>query len=229
MRSLVLSIVFIIVSTWASAQRTADTIVRITNLDSVVVSTGYQTVPKERATGSFVQVSNELLNRSVSTDILSRLNGVTSGLAFNTTDAYGTTKLNIRGLSTIFSQTDPLIIVDNFPYEGSINNINPNDVASITVLKDASAASIWGARASNGVIVITTKKGRAGEKVQVEFNSTLTIGSKPDVYYLPKMTSFDVVDVEKMLFDHGQCPYPDRHMTAGKDMEKLRECGSLRD
>lgn len=63
----------------------------------------------------------------------------------------------IRGISTINGPKSPLIVVDNFPYEGDISNINPNMVESITVLKDASAASIWGARAANGVIVITTK------------------------------------------------------------------------
>ncbi len=64
----------------------------------------------------------------------------------------------IRGFSTIFSNNSPLIIVDNFPFPGDINDINPNDIESITFLKDAAAASIWGARAANGVIVITTKK-----------------------------------------------------------------------
>lgn len=66
--------------------------------------------------------------------------------------------LQFGGLSTINASTAPLIVVDNFPYEGDINNINPNDVGSITIFKDAAAASIWGARSGNGVIVITRAK-----------------------------------------------------------------------
>src|SRR5258708_10726659 len=89
----------------------------------------------------------------------------------------------IRGRSTLFASTEPLIIVDNFPYDGDINTINPNDVESITVLKDAAAASIWGVRAGNGVIVITTKKGSYHHPLQVSLNTNVTIGEKPDVFY----------------------------------------------
>jgi TonB-dependent SusC/RagA subfamily outer membrane receptor len=90
-------------------------------------------------------------------DVLSRLEDVTSGLIFNRNVEGNTNDISIRGRSTIFGNARPLIVIDNFPYDGDINNINPNDVESVTVLKDAAAASIWGARAGNGVIVITTK------------------------------------------------------------------------
>jgi TonB-linked SusC/RagA family outer membrane protein len=174
------------------------------SLQEVVISTGYQKVPRERATGSFVQVDNNLLNRRVSTDILSRLEDVTSGLVFNK-DPGGTNKndISIRGRSTIYANSSPLIVIDNFPYDGDITNINPNDVESITVLKDAAAASIWGARAANGVIVITTKKGAYNKRTQVSFNSNVTIGNKPDQFYLSKMSSADFIDVEKNLFAQG--------------------------
>ena len=66
--------------------------------------------------------------------------------------------IQVRGLSTVLTEAAPLIILDNFPFEGDINSINPNDVESVSVLKDAAAASIWGIKAGNGVIVITTKK-----------------------------------------------------------------------
>jgi TonB-linked SusC/RagA family outer membrane protein len=168
----------------------------------VKYSNGYQDIPKERATGSFERIDNELLNRSTGSNILDRLEGIINGLVFNR-DVYGTTRLNVRGLSTIFSQTDPLIVVDNFPYEGSINNINPNDIVSVSLLKDAAAASIWGARASNGVIVITTKKGKFNQPARVELNTNLIMGEKPDVFYRPQMSTSDFMDVEKMLFDAG--------------------------
>jgi len=169
-------------------------------LKEVTVSTGYQTLPQERATGSFVQVSNSLLNRSVSTDILSRLAGVTSGLIFNNV---GGSAISIRGQSTIMGNANPLIVIDNFPYDGDILNINPNDVESVTVLKDAAAASIWGSRAGNGVIVITTKKGRYNQSTQVSFNVNVMLGGRPNLFYLPQMSSTDYIAVEKMLFSQG--------------------------
>lgn len=164
-----------------------------------VMSTGYQEVPKERVTGSFVTIDNELINRSVSPDILSRLENVTSGLLINP-QAGGNEQISIRGRSTFFANTQPLIIVDNFPYDGPLENINPNDVESITVLKDAAAASIWGARAGNGVIVITTKNGEYKQPVRVSFNANMTIFEKPDAFYAQKMNPADFLEVEQLLF-----------------------------
>jgi len=169
-------------------------------LQEVVVSTGYQQIAKERATGSFVQLNNELLNRSVSTDVLSRLRDVVPGLTFN---GEGNGKIRIRGQSTLFAEAEPLIVVDNYPYDGDINNINPNDVEHITVLKDAAAASIWGARAGNGVIVITTKKGRFNQKPHISFNANVNSGARPDLYYYPRMSSIDYIESEKRLFSEG--------------------------
>lgn len=166
-------------------------------LDEVVVSTGYQAVPKERATGSFAQVNNSLLNRSVSPDIINRLEDVVPGLVFN---RKGVGSLSIRGQSTLFANAQPLIVLDNFPYDGDINLINPNDVESVTVLKDAAAASIWGSRAGNGVIVITTRKGKNNQKPKVSFNSNVTLGDKPDLFYQPQLSSADFIEMEKILF-----------------------------
>ncbi|HEY6082041.1 MAG TPA: SusC/RagA family TonB-linked outer membrane protein [Chitinophagaceae bacterium] len=173
-----------------------------TQLGEVVVSTGYQNIPKERATGSFDFIDNKLLNRSVSTDVLSRLQGVTSGLLFDPNNQ-NDLEISIRGRSTIFANTQPLIILDNFEYDGDINNINPNDVESITVLKDAAAASIWGAKSGNGVIVITTKKGKYDSAPKISFNSNVTITGKPDLFYMPAMSSADYSGVEKYLFSQG--------------------------
>lgn len=173
-----------------------------TVLDEIsVVSTGYQKLPKERVTGSFEQVDEELIDRSVSTDILSRLKNITSGVLYEPTGQ--TYDINIRGVSTLFANKKPLIILDNFPYDGDINTINPNDVENITILKDAAAASIWGARAGNGVIVITTKSGRATEKAQLSFNSNITSFEQADAFYLPRMGVTDYLDIEKALFQNG--------------------------
>jgi TonB-linked outer membrane protein, SusC/RagA family len=186
----------------------------ISKLDEFeVVSTGYQTLPKERATGSFVQINNDLLNRRISTNILERLDGITPGVFFNgTTKTTVSTVLNnpnygitIRGQNSFSSTTaQPLIVVDNFPYEGEISNINPNDIESITILKDAAAASIWGARSGNGVIVITTKKGAKNQKMKVELNTSVTVIQKPDLFYNPGFLNPDsYISAEKNLFDAG--------------------------
>jgi TonB-linked SusC/RagA family outer membrane protein len=187
----------------ALAQKPADTTAKVITLDEVTVSTGYQKIPKERATGSFVQLDNKDFNRRVSTDVLSRLDGMVSGLTFNTNTAK-TNDISIRGMSTIFSNTQPLLVVDNFPYDGDIRNLNPNDIESVTVLKDAAAASIWGARAGNGVIVITTKKGQANQRVNISFNSNFTLGEKPDLFYNPNfLNSTDYIEAERFLYSKG--------------------------
>ena len=178
-----------------------------TQLDEVQVSTGYQTLPKERVTGSFAMPDQKMFENRVSTDVISRLEGITSGLVFNAAGTRASNDnglLNIRGLSTIYANNQPLIVVDNFPYEGDINNINPNDIENITVLKDAAASSIWGVRAGNGVIVITTKGGKSSEKLSVSVNTNLTVSEMPDLTYDPNfISSADFVELEKFLFDKG--------------------------
>src|SRR5690606_29772750 len=96
-----------------------------------------------------------------------------------------------------------LIVLDNFPFEGDLNSINPDDIQNITILRDAAAASIWGARAGNGVIVITTKKGAANQKLKIDLNLLTTVQQKPDLFSLHRISSSDMIDVETMLFDKG--------------------------
>ncbi|MES2006402.1 MAG: SusC/RagA family TonB-linked outer membrane protein [Bacteroidota bacterium] len=171
-------------------------------ITEVIVNTGYQNIPKERATGSFSQIDNALFNQQVSTTVIGRLEAVANSFSvYRKQNTAG--QIMIRGLSSIQGPKDPLIIVDNFPYAGDINNINPNDVESITLLKDAAAASIWGTQAGNGVIVITTKKGRYNQKTRVEINTNLTIADPPNLFYLKTISPADFVDVETMLFSKG--------------------------
>lgn len=178
-------------------------------LKDVTINTGYQQLKPNETNGSFVVVDNKTLNLQSGLNILQRLNGVTSSVLFNTIvgknnpNPQNTTGITIRGLSTINGPLDPLIVVDNFIYDGDINNINPNDVESVTVLKDAAATSIWGARAGNGVIVITTKRGKFNQKMQVDFNADIIVTNKPDLYQLPQMSSSDFIDVEQTLFNKG--------------------------
>ena len=118
------------------------------------------------------------------------------------------TDISIRGRSTIFGNDKPLIVLDNFPYEGDITNINANDIATITVLKDAAAASIWGTRAGNGVIVITSKDGGRSNGTRVNLVSNLSIMEKPDLYYKPQLNSKEFIEVERFLFDKGYYSRP---------------------
>ena len=170
----------------------------------VEFSNGYQQIPKERATGSFDFIDNKLFDREVSTDVLSRLDGIANGVYFDKRQGNTTTPATIRGYSTLTSSTQPLIIVDNFEYNGDLEAINPNDVLNITVLKDAAAASIWGARAGNGVIVITTKNGQFKHPVKIEVNSNLTVAQKPYLFDNQSwMSSNDFINVEESLFNQG--------------------------
>jgi TonB-linked SusC/RagA family outer membrane protein len=182
----------------------------VNSLDEIIISNGYQKVPKERLTGSFEVLDSKTINRSSSSNILDRLNGLVSGVVFNTRNTNvanplpkGQPEFTIRGLSSINANKNPLIIVDNFPYKDDINNLNPNDVESITVLKDAGAASIWGAQAGNGVIVITTKKGRYNQKTSVDFNTSMSIGTRPDLKSQRQIGINDYINLEQSLFNQG--------------------------
>jgi len=172
-------------------------------IEEVVVSTGYQRLPKERMTGSFEVVDEKLYNRQVGTDVLSRLDGIMPSLFFDKRGGSETNML-VRGVASLgLTEGKPLIILDNFPFEGDINSINPNDIESVTLLKDAAAASIWGAMAGNGVLVLTTKKGRLGEAWTAGLTANATFVERPDLYYLPQMSSTEFIDVEKLLFEQG--------------------------
>jgi len=168
-------------------------------LQEVSVSSGYQQMAKERATGSFTQLSAAKFNEQVGTSILSRLPAIANGLVVSKRVG-NEGRLLLRGLSSIRSQAGPLIVLDNFPYEGNLDQLNPNLVESITLLKDAAAASIWGARAGNGVIVITTKKGMRNRSLQVGLAMSASLGSEADLSYLRQANSSDFIEVEKELF-----------------------------
>lgn len=171
-----------------------------TEIKEVYVNTGYQNVSVEKMTGSFEKIGKETIERSVGLNILDRLEGVSS-LNFNNRSSGKS--MSIRGRSTIMANSSPLIILDNFPYDGDIRNINPNDIEEVTFLKDAAAASIWGVRASNGVIVLTTKKGEYEKPTRINLTSNFTIGARPDLYYASTLSSADFIELEEVLFEHG--------------------------
>lgn len=173
----------------------------------VKVNTGYQQISKERFVGSFAQLDSANYHRRAGMNIIDRLDGTVPGVVFHKKGSIY--PIQVRGISTLNNSKSPssapLIVMDEFPMDErfNINSINPNDVENITVLKDAAAASIWGTRAANGVIVITTKKGHYGKPIQVSVSSNVTITDKPDLYHFPKVRSSDFIDVEKDLFSKG--------------------------
>jgi TonB-dependent starch-binding outer membrane protein SusC len=178
--------------------------INMVTLDSVskLINTGFQSLYKGQVTGAYAQIPNTLLARRTATSILTKMEGLASGVLLNKNRMPGINLpfTSIRGQSTISANTEPLYVVDNLPYYGNIENINPNDIESITVLKDAAATAIWGARAGNGVIVITTKKGNDLKKPVVELNSSLTITAKPDLWYLPVPSSKEYIELNNKLF-----------------------------
>lgn len=168
-----------------------------------IVATGYQTLPRDRATGAFSTVSNELLSTRVEPNIMTRLEGLVPGLFSRSTGGY-----NIRGLATLYGDRQPLIVVDGFPYEGDFSYLNPDDILNVTVLKDAAAASIYGTRAANGVIVITTRLGST-RTTRINYNSTIFITPKPDYGKMNLINSSEMVDFQKDLWTmyHPAEPY----------------------
>ena len=162
-----------------------------------IVNTGYQTFAKERATGSFGYVNSAMLERQIGvTDITERFATMLPGVLMS-----GGSPL-VRGKSSIMAEQSPLIVIDGFASELGYGSINPNDVESITVLRDAAAASIWGARASNGVIVITTKQGKkTNGPPAFNFTSSIKFLPTPDISALKMPNSAQVIDVELETLD----------------------------
>lgn len=171
------------------------------SLDEVVV-TGYQTISRERATGAFDIINTDQLSRPAS-DLATRLIGTTAGVQ-NKLDSEGNLVFEIRGQTSLNADNArPLIVVDGFPVEGEFSSINPNDVESVTILKDAAAASIWGARSANGVIVVTTKRGQKLVKggVNISVSAFVKVAPKLDLdYYNPVASSAEVIDYEMKGF-----------------------------
>lgn len=187
-------------------------------IQEVTINTGYYSIPKERSTGSFGIITKEQIERGASSSLLERLEGMTTGLNLDRFNIQGesgkeTNSFQIRGLSTIESNAQPLIIIDDVPYNGDLQIIDPNTIESVTLLKDASAASIWGARAGNGVLVVKTKQGKFEQRTQISFRSTVDVGEKPDLYYSNSfLPAEEVMLFEKAMFNYKS--YPERNQTA---------------
>lgn len=169
-------------------------------LDEVVV-TGYQTISKERATGAFGSINSKQLEAKLNSDLKNVIEGQVAGVVL---DKDG--NISIRGISTLRAETKPLLVVDGYPTEGDLSDLNPENIENVTVLKDGVAASIYGSRSANGVIVVTTKNGSKG-KAKVSYQGTFKFEPKPDLDYLHMANTSDYIDAEIELFNQNSSYY----------------------
>ena len=162
------------------------------------VVTGYQEIQQRKVTGAIATVGAKTIEERYSPSLLQNLEGRVAGLS-----TYGG-KLTIRGVSSMYAEANPLLVVDGLPIEGDIDDLNPYDIESVNVLKDAAAAAIYGARASNGIIVITTKSAREKGRIDVDFSSNLTLYQKRNLDYGANfyMTPEQQVKVERDYYQY---------------------------
>lgn len=170
-------------------------------LDEVFVN-GFQSISRERITGSHTVVTNKELNRHLNIDLMSALEGKVAGLV-TTKNPTGRAadKLLLRGISTFSNEvgTGPLVVIDGLPTEYALEEINPYDIESVTVLKDAAASSIYGARSANGVIILTTKSGQ-GTGVKISLNADFFLTGKPDLSKMHYATTSELIDFETAVY-----------------------------
>ena len=205
------------------------------NIDEVVI-TGYQTIDKRTFTGSVGKVEPENLATAGFSDVGKSLQGMVAGVAVeNTSGTFGTkSKIRIRGNSSISGNQEPLWVIDgvvlddpvnvnpNQLYSGdaatmlssAISGINPDDIEDIQILKDASATAMYGTQAVNGVIVVTTKKGRVGE-TSISYKNNFTLGIKPTIQSFNVMNSKERMEFSEELYDKNLVDFTNMNQTYG--------------
>lgn len=172
-----------------------------TNLMNEVVVTGYQNIKRENATGAYQMLNAEDMEKRYTGDITSNLEGKIPGVVVSpNSNASGENAITIRGTGTFNAKTSPLVVVDGLPIEGGMDSVNPYDIENITILKDAAAAAIYGARASNGVIVITSKRAKQ-ERLSIDFNADVTISEKQNYDNYNWASAADIIALEKYNFN----------------------------
>lgn len=201
-------------------------------LEEIIVI-GYGTVKREDATGSLQVVNSSKFNKGAITQAAELLTGKVAGLQVtNSAEPGGGSVIRIRGGSSLSASNDPLIVIDGVPVANDrisgdrnvLNIVNPNDIESVTVLKDASATAIYGSRASNGVILITTKKGSIKSKFQVDYTGSFALSNRlnqidvltgdefrayvkskfPDNHPAQKLTGTENTDWQSEIFQTGK-------------------------
>lgn len=177
-------------------------------LEEVVVN-GFQSLPASRNTGAAAMINSEKLNENINSDILGALEGRVAGLVYNKNpNGQGADQPVLRGkanLSTLPGSSTPLIVIDGLPTETALEDINPYDIESVTVLKDGPASSIYGSRSANGVIVLTTKKGT--DPLKISLNTDFFIDTKPTFESMHYASTADIVDFETDVYNRERARY----------------------
>ncbi|RZK27285.1 MAG: SusC/RagA family TonB-linked outer membrane protein [Flavobacterium sp.] len=170
---------------------------KVGELEEVSISTGYQKISKDQLTGAASSLNEKQYRQreAVTGNFLESLEGKVPGLVYNGQ----TGELSIRGVSTFDAVKQPLIVLDGFPTEIDLRTINPNDILSISVLRDAAAASIYGVRASNGVIIVETRRGKSGKPL-FNLNSSYGFQAKPDFNKLKYAPASEFVQLQRDNF-----------------------------
>ena len=166
------------------------------NLNEVVVI-GYGTQRREAVTGSVANISGSELNQIAATNAAQALQGRVAGVLMTQTSSKpgAEMQIRIRGQRSLNASNDPLIVLDGIPFMGKLSDINPGDIKSMDILKDASATAIYGSRGANGVILITTVKGMQGTPAKVSYNAY--VGFKTIFHKFPMMNGKDYSEMRK--------------------------------
>ncbi len=151
-----------------------------------VVVIGYGTQKKKDVTGSTITIKSETLNEIKAPNIFNQLQGRAAGvdIVSNSSQIGAGGEIRIRGNRSITGNNNPLIVVDGMVYGGSVNDLNPENIASVDILKDASATAIYGSRGANGVIIVTTKRGSSSRKPETTYNGYVGVVSAINTYRL---------------------------------------------
>lgn len=179
----------------------------ITSLSEVVVI-GYGTQKKSDLTGAVSQVSSEEINAFPVVSVDQALKGRSPGVMVsqNSGQPGARVQIQIRGGNSMIGDNSPLFVVDGFPLTGGIDFLNPADIESIDILKDASATAIYGARGANGVVIITSKRGKAGQKSSIEIDSYYGVQEEIDREEVLNARDYAIV-VNEWLNNSGQEPF----------------------
>jgi len=214
-----------------------------------IIITGYQKIEKRKMTSAYAKIEMEDINQAGVASVDQMLVGQLSGVVIQpTSGAPGApSKISIRGAATLNGSSDPLWVLDGIPLDGNdipqdfrdkdnidnlqsypIAGLNPDDIESITVLKDASATSIYGARAANGVIVITSKNGKKGA-MRINVNANVFVIQKPNFSKLNLMNSSQKIDFELLLASRSDLKYQQNSGGVARILNNYGEYNNFRD
>lgn len=199
----------------------------LTSLNEVVVI-GYGTQKAKDVTGSVSSINAAAIDNVPTTNFEMALKGRASGVQVtqNSGAPGGRSQVRIRGGNSMIGDNNPLYVVDGFPITGGIDHINPNDIESIDILKDASATAIYGARGANGVIMVTTKSGKVGQKGAISFHSFYGLQQETRRVNMLNAEQYAIV-VNEFLKNEGQDPFFEIDRTAGTVTDGLGNVSTL--